>query len=68
MTLKVWDVAMEARPVAVIPIHEYLKVHLCDLYENDWLVRVGTTGDMRAMCGGLVLMCLLFASCFQYLR
>lgn len=35
LTVKVWDVAMEARPVAVIPIHEYLKVHLCDLYEND---------------------------------
>lgn len=36
LTLKVWDVQMENRPVAVIPIHEYLKVHLCDLYENDW--------------------------------
>lgn len=34
LTLKVWDVHMENRPVAVIPIHEYLKVHLCDLYEN----------------------------------
>ncbi len=34
LTLKVWDVQMENRPVAVIPIHEYLKVHLCDLYEN----------------------------------
>jgi len=35
LTLKVWDVQMESRPLAVIPIHEYLKVHLCDLYEND---------------------------------
>jgi len=35
LTLKVWDVNMENRPVSVIPIHDYLKVHLCDLYEND---------------------------------
>jgi len=35
LTLKVWDVNMESRPVHVIPVHEYLKVHLCDLYEND---------------------------------
>ena len=26
---------MESKPVLSVPIHEYLKVHLCDLYEND---------------------------------
>jgi len=39
LTLKIWDVQMEARPVSVIPIHDYLKVHLTDLYENDWSAR-----------------------------
>ncbi|WFD29589.1 protein phosphatase 2A regulatory subunit cdc55 [Malassezia sp. CBS 17886] len=35
LTLKVWDVNMESRPVATIPIHDYLRPKLCDLYEND---------------------------------
>jgi serine/threonine-protein phosphatase 2A regulatory subunit B len=35
MTMKVWDVKIEREPVAVIPVHEYLRMHLCGLYEND---------------------------------
>ena len=35
LTLKVWDVKMESRPLATIPIHDYLRPKLCDLYEND---------------------------------
>jgi len=35
MTLKLWDMNMEARPVKVIKIHEHLRGKLCDLYEND---------------------------------
>jgi len=35
LTLKVWDVNMEAKPVRVIPIHDHLRAKLCDLYEND---------------------------------
>ncbi|WFD35573.1 protein phosphatase 2A regulatory subunit cdc55 [Malassezia cuniculi] len=35
LTLKVWDVNMESRPIATIPIHDYLRPKLCDLYEND---------------------------------
>ena len=35
LTLKVWDVNMEARPLSVIPVHDYLRVHLRDLYDND---------------------------------
>lgn len=35
LTLKLWDINMERRPVATVNIHEYLKTHLCDLYEND---------------------------------
>ena len=51
LTLKVWDVQMENRPVAVIPIHEYLKVHLCDLYENDWSDNKTQRGAMRTLLG-----------------
>ena len=35
LTVKVWDVAMEARPLAVLKVHEHLRGKLCDLYEND---------------------------------
>jgi len=35
MSLKLWDLAMERRPVAVFPVHEHLRARLCDLYEND---------------------------------
>eukprot|EP00246_Nothoceros_aenigmaticus_P012050 TRINITY_DN3560_c0_g1_i1.p1 TRINITY_DN3560_c0_g1~~TRINITY_DN3560_c0_g1_i1.p1 ORF type:complete len:272 (-),score=36.41 TRINITY_DN3560_c0_g1_i1:770-1480(-) len=35
MTLKLWDVNMEAAPVATFRVHEYLRPKLCDLYEND---------------------------------
>lgn len=35
LTIKVWDVAQESRPLYVIPVHDYLRVHLKDLYDND---------------------------------
>mmetsp|Transcript_11531 Transcript_11531/g.34617 ORF Transcript_11531/g.34617 Transcript_11531/m.34617 type:complete len:491 (+) Transcript_11531:241-1713(+) len=35
MTLKLWDLNMESKPVAVYSIHENLRSQLCDLYEND---------------------------------
>ena len=35
LSLKIWDVNMEARPVKTIPIHDHLRGKLCDLYEND---------------------------------
>lgn len=35
MTLKIWDVKMEAKPMKVLFIHEGLRPKLCDLYEND---------------------------------
>ena len=35
MTLKLWDVNMEAHPVAVLNVQEGLRAKLCDLYEND---------------------------------
>jgi len=35
LTLKIWDLNMEARPVKTIRIHDHLRSKLCDLYEND---------------------------------
>jgi serine/threonine-protein phosphatase 2A regulatory subunit B len=35
MTVKLWDVNMEKRPLLTIPIHESLRSRLCELYEND---------------------------------
>lgn len=35
MTLKLWDINMEAQPVATFKVHENLRPKLCDLYEND---------------------------------
>ncbi|KAL0485748.1 protein phosphatase PP2A regulatory subunit B [Acrasis kona] len=35
MTLKIWDVKMENKPIKVLNIHEPLRSKLCDLYEND---------------------------------
>lgn len=35
LTLKIWDVNMESRPVKTINIHDHLRGKLCDLYEND---------------------------------
>lgn len=35
LTLKVWDLNMESKPVQTINIHDQLKPKLCDLYEND---------------------------------
>ncbi|KAL0417124.1 UNVERIFIED_CONTAM: Serine/threonine protein phosphatase 2A regulatory subunit B alpha isoform [Sesamum latifolium] len=35
MNLKLWDINMDARPVATFRIHENLRPKLCDLYNND---------------------------------
>ncbi|RHY29306.1 hypothetical protein DYB32_005244 [Aphanomyces invadans] len=35
LTLKVWDINMESRPVQTIHIHEHLRPRLSDLYDTD---------------------------------
>ncbi|KAH9913930.1 protein phosphatase 2A regulatory subunit PR55 [Fomitopsis serialis] len=35
LSLKIWDVNMESKPVKTISIHDHLRGKLCDLYEND---------------------------------
>ena len=50
LSLKIWDIHMESRPIKTIPIHEHLRSKLCDLYENDCIfdkfeTSVSGTGD-----------------------
>ncbi|RUP42785.1 protein phosphatase 2A regulatory B subunit [Jimgerdemannia flammicorona] len=35
LTLKIWDINMDSKPVKTINIHDHLRNKLCDLYEND---------------------------------
>lgn len=35
MSVRVWDVNMEARPLKTFHVHEHLRPKLCDLYEKD---------------------------------
>lgn len=35
LSLKIWDVNMESKPIKTINIHDHLRGKLCDLYEND---------------------------------
>ena len=35
MTVKIWDLAMENKPLKTIDVHEHLRERLCDTYEND---------------------------------
>lgn len=35
LTLKIWDLNMEKKPIKTFNIHDHLRTKLCDLYEND---------------------------------
>lgn len=35
LTLKIWDINMDNKPLETIYIHDHLRSRLCDLYEND---------------------------------
>ncbi|CAH0554351.1 unnamed protein product [Brassicogethes aeneus] len=35
LSVKVWDLHMETKPIETYPVHEYLRAKLCSLYEND---------------------------------
>ncbi|KAJ3606000.1 hypothetical protein NHX12_028043 [Muraenolepis orangiensis] len=37
LTVKIWDLNMESRPLETYQVHEYLRSKLCSLYENDCL-------------------------------
>ncbi|CAD6576442.1 MAG: protein phosphatase 2A regulatory subunit cdc55 [Cyphobasidiales sp. Tagirdzhanova-0007] len=35
LTLRIWDVNMDSKPLKTINVHDHLRPKLCDLYEND---------------------------------
>jgi len=35
LSVKVWDLHMESKPIETFTVHEYLRSKLCSLYEND---------------------------------
>jgi serine/threonine-protein phosphatase 2A regulatory subunit B len=37
LTLKIWDVNMESKPVKTINVHDYVRPKLVDLYDNECL-------------------------------
>lgn len=55
MTVKIWDLKMELRPVKTINVHEQLRERLCDAYENDAIFdkfEVVFLGDGKLMMTG----------------
>jgi serine/threonine-protein phosphatase 2A regulatory subunit B len=37
LTLKIWDINMESKPIKTINVHDYVKPKLVDLYDNEYL-------------------------------
>lgn len=55
MTVKLWDLAMELKPIKTINVHEHLRDSLCDTYENDAIFdkfEVQFSGDNRSVMTG----------------
>lgn len=55
MTVKIWDIAMEAKPVKTINVHEHLRTQLSDLYENDCIFdkfECAVSGDATGVLTG----------------
>ncbi|CUM63792.1 uncharacterized protein PRCAT00001376001 [Priceomyces carsonii] len=55
MTVKIWDLAMELKPLKTINVHEHLRDRLCDTYENDAIFdkfEVQFSGDSKSVMTG----------------
>ncbi|CCE72750.1 Piso0_000344 [Millerozyma farinosa CBS 7064] len=55
MTVKIWDLAMESKPLKTINVHEHLRDRLCDTYENDAIFdkfEVQFSGDNKSVLTG----------------
>lgn len=35
MNIKLWDIRMDSEPFKIIKVHEHIRSHLYELYEND---------------------------------
>jgi serine/threonine-protein phosphatase 2A regulatory subunit B len=57
LTLKLWDINMENKPIRTINVHDNLRSKLCDLYENDCIFdkfECTFSGDGRYVLGILL--------------
>ncbi|ORX87268.1 protein phosphatase 2A regulatory subunit PR55 [Basidiobolus meristosporus CBS 931.73] len=55
LTLKIWDINMDSKPVETINVHDYLRSKLCDLYENDCIFdkfECNVSGDGNSILTG----------------
>jgi len=55
LSVKVWDLRTERRPLLVVPVHEHLRPRLCDLYENDSIFdkfEIAASADGRGLITG----------------
>ncbi|CAO3702018.1 unnamed protein product [Rhizopus stolonifer] len=55
LTLKIWDINMEKKPLKTIHVHDHLRTKLCDLYENDCIFdkfECSFSGDGKNMMTG----------------
>lgn len=55
MTVKIWDMNMDTKPVKTINVHEHLRERLCDTYENDAIFdkfEVQFLGDLKLVMTG----------------
>jgi len=55
LTLKVWDINMESRPIQTINVHDHLRGRLCELYESDCIFdkfEVAVSPDGRSFATG----------------
>lgn len=66
LQIKVWDCRMERRPVRIVPVHEYLRPKLSELYESDCIFdkfRVAASGQGRQVLTGSYNNCFKIYDC-----
>lgn len=54
LTVKVWDMANDRRPLAILPVHDYLRPRLNEIYESDAIFdkfEVAWTASNKVMTG-----------------
>merc|ERR1712004_352964 len=49
LSVKVWDLHMESKPIETFTVNEYLRSKLCSLYENDSAIMTGSYNNFFRM-------------------
>jgi WD40 repeat protein len=64
LTLRIWDINMDSRPIKTINVHDHLRSKLCDLYENDCIFdkfECTFSGDGECVSSTFLSLCTLFS-------